>query len=61
MEEEKEEGVTSPVPYFITTILVVNIDYPNYKDILWIDYVYNNCAFNRYCGLKAFYNHFPNI
>ena len=34
MEEEKKQGATSPVLYFITVIFTVNIDYPNYRDIL---------------------------
>ena len=34
MEEEKEENITSPILYFITAVLAVNINYPSYKDIL---------------------------
>jgi len=61
MEEEKKQGATSPVPYFITITPVININHPNHKDILWINYIYNNYAFNQYYRPKAFYNHFLNI
>ena len=61
MEEEKKEGAVLSVLYFIITAPVVNVDYPSYKDILWINCVYNNCTFNWYYGLKALYNYFPSI
>jgi len=34
VEKERKKGITSPVLYFITVVLTVNIDYPSYKDIL---------------------------
>jgi len=61
VEEEKKQDVTPPVLYFITVTPVINVNHLNYKDILWINYMYNNYAFNRYYRLKALYNHFPNI
>jgi len=61
VEEEKKQGATLPVLYFITVTPAVNINYSNYRDILWINYIYNNYTFNWYSGFKALYNHFPNI
>ena len=61
MEEEKKQGATSPIPHFITVTPTVNVNYPSYRDVLWIDYVYDNCALNWHYGPKALYNHFPNI
>jgi len=46
VEEEKKQGTTSPVLYSITVTLAVNVNYPNYKDILWINYMYDNYALN---------------
>ena len=36
----------SPVLYFIIVVLVVNINYFSYRDILWINCVYNDYTFN---------------
>jgi len=46
VEKEKKEGATLSVLYFITAIPAVNVNYLNYRDILWINYVYDNYTFN---------------
>ena len=61
MEEKEEQGDILPVPYFITVTPIINVNHPSYKDILWINYIYNNYTFNWYYRPKALYNHFPSI
>ena len=61
MEEEKKEGATLPVLYFITVAPVVNVDHPSYRDVLWINYVYDNYTFNRHYGPKVLYNYFLSV
>jgi len=61
VEEEKKEGATLSVLYFITITPAVNIDHLSYRDILWINYVYDDYTFNWYYGFKALYNYFLNV
>jgi len=61
VEEEKKQGATPLILYFITVTPVVIVNYPSYRDILWINYIYNNYTLNWYYRPKALYNHFFSV